>query len=137
MVRNSQKLAKKGAKASKEINNLMEDIQKDLREAQEADDREAVNRLRKEYGKARNQQRTVFAELVMGPEFEVKFLYETEGIFYSKMIDGKATVAKYTEHLELQTPAQPGHFLQEFGQSDREIVDNANRDASVTQAHFY
>ena len=41
------KLAKKGAKASKEINNLMEDIQKDLREAQEADDREAVNRLRK------------------------------------------------------------------------------------------
>ena len=29
---------------------------KNLREAQEADDREAVARLRREYGKARNQQ---------------------------------------------------------------------------------
>ena len=49
------------------------------------------------------------------------------------MIDGKPLVARYRAS-ELQTPAQPGHFLQEFGQSDREISDNANRDASVTQA---
>ena len=39
------KLAKRGAKASKEINDEMEAIQKQLREAQEADDREAVARL--------------------------------------------------------------------------------------------
>ncbi|MAL85110.1 MAG: hypothetical protein CMI23_01960 [Opitutae bacterium] len=128
------KLAKKGAKASKEINNLMEDIQKDLREAQEADDREAVNRLRKEYGKARNQQRTVFAELVMGPEFEVKSLYGTGGNLYSKNDRWKGYSSQIYRASELQTPAQPGHFLQEFGQSDREIADNANRDASVTQA---
>jgi len=128
------KLAKKGAKASKEINNLMEDIQKDLREAQEADDREAVNRLRKEYGKARNQQRTVFAELVMGPEFEVKSLYGNGGNLYSKNDRWKGYSSQIYRASELQTPAQPGHFLQEFGQSDREIADNANRDASVTQA---
>ena len=106
------KLAKKGAKASKEINNLMEDIQKDLREAQEADDREAVNRLRKEYGKARNQQRTVFAELVMGPEFEVKSLYGTGGNLYSKNDRWKGYSSQIYRASELQTPAQPGHFLQ-------------------------
>ena len=32
------------------------------------------------------------------------------------------------------TPAPPGHFLQEFGQSDREIIENSNRQASVPQA---
>ncbi len=35
---------------------------------------------------------------------------------------------------DLRSPAPNGHFLREFGQSDRELVDNANRDASVGQA---
>ena len=128
------KLARKGAKASKDINDQMEDIQKQLREAQEADDREAVARLRREYGQARNQQRTVFAKLVMGPEFEVKSLYGNGGNIYNKNDRWKAYSSQIYRASELQTPAQPGHFLQEFGQSDREISDNANRDASVTQA---
>ena len=62
----------------------MEDIQKQLREAQEADDREAVARLRREYGQARNQQRTVFAKLVMGPEFKLNLSMETVEIFIIK-----------------------------------------------------
>ena len=62
----------------------MEKIQKQLREAQEADDREAVAQLRRDYGQARNQQRTVFAKLVMGPEFEVKSLYGNGGNIYTK-----------------------------------------------------
>ncbi len=128
------KLARKGAIASKEINDQMEDIQLRLREAQEADDREAVARLRSEYGKARNQQRTVFAKLVMGPEFEVKSLYGNSGNIYSKNDRWKGYNSQIYRASELQTPAQPGHFLQEFGQSDREIADNANKDASVTQA---
>lgn len=32
------------------------------------------------------------------------------------------------------SPAPPGHFLREFGQSDRELVDGANEEAAVTQA---
>jgi len=128
------KLAKKGAKASKEINDEMEDLQKQLREAQEADDREAVARLRREYGKARNQQRTVFAKLIMGPDFEVKSLYGNSGNTYSKNERWKGFSSQIYRASELQTPAQPGHFLQEFGQSDREIADNANKHASVTQA---
>ena len=32
---------------------------------------------------------------------------------------------------ELKSPAPRGHFLREFGQSDRELIENANSDASV------
>jgi hypothetical protein len=35
---------------------------------------------------------------------------------------------------EIATPAPPGHFLREFGQSDREIIENSNKQASVPQA---
>jgi len=35
---------------------------------------------------------------------------------------------------ELPTPAPRGHFLREFGQSDRELIQNANDGASVPQA---
>jgi hypothetical protein len=35
---------------------------------------------------------------------------------------------------ELQSPARRGHFLREFGQSDRETIENANGAASVPQA---
>lgn len=35
---------------------------------------------------------------------------------------------------ELRQPAPNGHFLRTYGQSDREIVDNYNHDASVMQA---
>ncbi len=35
---------------------------------------------------------------------------------------------------DLPQPSPPGHFLREFGQSDREVIHNANSDASITQA---
>ena len=35
---------------------------------------------------------------------------------------------------DIQSPAPGGHFLREFGQSDREVVENANDQASITQA---
>ena len=34
----------------------------------------------------------------------------------------------------MPSPAPRGHFLREFGQSDREIVENASDEASVPQA---
>ena len=34
---------------------------------------------------------------------------------------------------ELQSPAPPGHFLREFGQSDREQIENANSEPAVNQ----
>tara|TARA_R110002096_G_scaffold100173_10_gene222034 strand:+ start:1123 stop:3369 length:2247 start_codon:yes stop_codon:yes gene_type:complete len=35
---------------------------------------------------------------------------------------------------DIRSPAPNGHFLREFGQSDRELVENANDQASITQA---
>ena len=35
---------------------------------------------------------------------------------------------------DLKSPAPNGHFLREFGQSDRELVNNANADATVGQS---
>ncbi len=34
---------------------------------------------------------------------------------------------------ELPSPAPPGHLLRQFGQSDRELIDGANTEPSVTQ----
>jgi hypothetical protein len=34
---------------------------------------------------------------------------------------------------EITSPARPGHFLRQFGQSDREVIENANLEASVPQ----
>jgi hypothetical protein len=128
-------LASKGTKASKHVLERMEAIQLELREAQEADDRTAVSRLRREYGKVRNEQRTLFAKLVMGDDFDVRSLY-------GRSTSGKTTNDSrwkgYSSSLmrasEIATPAPPGHFLREFGQSDREIIENSNKQASVPQA---
>lgn len=35
---------------------------------------------------------------------------------------------------DLRSPAPQGHFLREFGQSDRELIENFNREATVGQA---
>lgn len=34
---------------------------------------------------------------------------------------------------EVQSPARPGHFLRQFGQSDRETIENASTEATVPQ----
>jgi hypothetical protein len=44
------------------------------------------------------------------------------------------TLSHLTRASELPSPAKPGHFLRLFGQSDRETIENANREAAVPQA---
>ena len=43
-------------------------------------------------------------------------------------------VALMARASELESPARRGHFLREFGQSDREVIENAAYNASVPQA---
>ncbi|MCB1237281.1 MAG: DUF1549 domain-containing protein [Verrucomicrobiae bacterium] len=43
-------------------------------------------------------------------------------------------VAQMARASELESPARRGHFLREFGQSDREVIENAASNASVPQA---
>ena len=47
---------------------------------------------------------------------------------YKRLIAGMARAS------ELQSPARRGHFLRDFGQSDREVIENASTHASVPQA---
>lgn len=128
-------LAKKGAKQNKLINNRMNDIQTKISEAHEADDRQAISRLRKEYGNARNEQRYLFAGLVMGPQFDSRSLYKSasspKGTSDPRW---KGFSGNLKRASEIETPAPPGHFLQEFGQSDRTVIENSSSESSVPQA---
>ncbi len=47
---------------------------------------------------------------------------------YRNLIAGMARAS------ELDSPARRGHFLRDFGQSDREVIENASEHASVPQA---
>ncbi|WP_395748205.1 DUF1549 domain-containing protein [Prosthecobacter sp.] len=50
-------------------------------------------------------------------------------------ISTRAQISRSTlRAAELESPAPRGHYLREFGQSDRETIENANNDASVPQA---
>lgn len=44
------------------------------------------------------------------------------------------TASRMERASEINSPAPPGHFLREFGQSDRELVENSTDEASITQA---
>jgi len=48
--------------------------------------------------------------------------------------DRALLVRSWVRAAELESPAPRGHYLREFGQSDRETIENANLEASVPQA---
>ncbi len=52
----------------------------------------------------------------------------------AELKDFKKLVADMARASELESPAPRGHFLREFGQSDREVIENAAIHASVPQA---
>ncbi len=50
-------------------------------------------------------------------------------------VDHRQTMMRlWPRAAEIDSPAPAGHALREFGQSDRDAVENANHDASVPQA---
>jgi hypothetical protein len=51
----------------------------------------------------------------------------------AEMKNFKGLVAKMARASELESPAPRGHFLREFGQSDREVIENAASHTSVPQ----
>lgn len=58
-----------------------------------------------------------------------------------KVADAEAFVKERRIHArdwpraaDLESPAPRGHYLREFGQSDRDLIDNASSDASMPQA---
>lgn len=43
-------------------------------------------------------------------------------------------IRNWLRSAEIESPAPRGHYLREFGQSDREMIENSNNEASVPQA---
>ena len=131
-------VAKKGARMSKSSNDEMLGIQKKLREAQENNELETVSRLRREYGQLRNKQRASYASLIMGKGFDGRALYgrapSREKISDSSTDRWKGFSRQLVRASYMPSPAPNGHFLREFGQSDREVIENASHEASVPQA---
>ncbi|MCF7784466.1 MAG: DUF1549 and DUF1553 domain-containing protein [Prosthecobacter sp.] len=63
---------------------------------------------------------------------EIKRLGITDTDAYLK--SRRAHAREWPRAADLESPAPRGHYLREFGQSDRDIIDNANTDASMPQA---
>ncbi len=66
---------------------------------------------------------------------EAEFFGITDEKERRNYINSRERVSRETlRAAELESPAPRGHYLREFGQSDRETIENANHDASVPQA---
>ncbi|MDZ4402783.1 DUF1549 domain-containing protein [Prosthecobacter sp.] len=63
---------------------------------------------------------------------EAKQLGVTEIDSYLK--SRQAQARDWPRAADLESPAPRGHYLREFGQSDRDLIENANADASMPQA---
>jgi hypothetical protein len=46
------------------------------------------------------------------------------------------TARNMARAVELESPARRGHFLRDFGQSDRDVIENSSSNASVPQALY-
>ena len=69
---------------------------------------------------------------------EIKHSAADLGIAEGKSFDSylkyrRSLHQKWCRASELPSPAPRGHFLREFGQSDRDIIENASQEASVPQ----
>ncbi|WP_395749073.1 DUF1549 domain-containing protein [Prosthecobacter sp.] len=63
---------------------------------------------------------------------EIKRLHITDADAY--LTSRRAQARDWPRAADLESPAPRGHYLREFGQSDRDLIDNANSDASMPQA---
>jgi hypothetical protein len=70
----------------------------------------------------------------MGSEFDAQSLYRGGQSKASSDPRWKGYSGSLMRASEIETPAPPGHFLREFGQSDREVIENSSSESSVPQA---
>lgn len=74
--------------------------------------------------KALQAEWTKEAEYYGIPEKELKYYFRARA----------SQIKDWLRAAEIDSPAPRGHYLREFGQSDRETIENANSEASVPQA---
>jgi hypothetical protein len=130
---------KEGAKMEQKVNSQLKEIQEQILEAQKAEDLEKIRELRREYGKIRRSMETNYMLLATGGE-DIMGGGKSMGMsFYNRMEPdmNNETYKGFSRNIirasELPNPAPPGHFLRQFGQSDRELIENASDEATIPQ----
>ncbi|MFM7605617.1 MAG: DUF1549 domain-containing protein [Prosthecobacter sp.] len=83
----------------------------------------------------KEEKELVNAKLRAAYEEEADYYGITEPKERNQYISTRERMGRDTlRSAELESPAPRGHYLREFGQSDRETIENANSEASVPQA---
>jgi len=126
---------KEGRKQIVEIQEEMNSINAQIKEAVEQDDRESLGKLKKLQNEMRDNQRSALATQIMGDEFNVYSMYKNYPLKRKRQLSPEEK--KFPSHLrrasEQNSPANADHFLREFGQSDRDLIDNSRKEASIPQ----
>lgn len=122
--------------------------EKQLQQAlKQATDKKEKSKLRKAYNKLRNEKRNALtAALTEAAGAKAADVYTTDMAMADNLVDEAAKRNKgkrkgkkaFWENLvrasEIVSPAPAGHFLHEFGQSRRELIENSHQQASIPQA---
>ncbi len=86
-------------------------------------------------GRATNELRKLQTEIETAMfEAEMNELGITESSDQRNYLSFRRNSSRMLRAAHISSPAPNGHFLREFGQSDRETIENANDEASVPQA---
>ena len=132
-------MIKEGAKMEQEYNGKLRELQEQIAEAQKAEDLEKIRDLRREYGKIRRSMESNYMLLATGGE-DIMGGGKSMGMtFYNRMEPDmqNSTYKGFSRNIirasELPNPAPQGHFLRQFGQSDRELIENASAEATIPQ----
>ena len=112
-------------KVRREVERRKRKIQPELKKAQKAKDKALEAKLKKQLAYLQNMVKKAQAKL---PEKKKKS---------SNMMAMDAAYRGYSREMmrasELPSPAKPGHFLRQFGQSERSMIDDSTQEATVTQ----
>ncbi|MCM8538669.1 MAG: DUF1549 domain-containing protein [Lentisphaeraceae bacterium] len=112
-------------KIKREVDRRKKKLSAQLRQAKKSKDKAQEAKLNKEMAYLQNILKKAQAKL---PEKKKKS---------SSMMSMDAAYRGFSREMmrasELPSPAKPGHFLRQFGQSERSMIDDATTDATVTQ----
>lgn len=128
-------IVKEGRREIMEIQDEMNSINSQIKEAVQQDNREALNRLKKLQNEMRDKQSSALASQIMGEGFNVRSMYKNNPPKKKRQLSEEEK--RYPIYLrrasEQNSPAGSDHFLREFGQSDRDLIDNSRKEASIPQ----
>ncbi|MBM82118.1 MAG: hypothetical protein CMJ78_16235 [Planctomycetaceae bacterium] len=127
VLEKAEELAKQ-RQAGYEYYQKTRELSKEMRVAYRTQDRDKIRELQQKMAEIRKE--------VYGEEYEQQMqMRRTQQRDQYRETDPRwmGLSKQLVRASELPSPAQPGHFLRQFGQSDRETIENANTEANVPQ----